>query len=477
MKYCWTFYIILLMIASTAYSATVFVDPNSQTSPAVGKTLSISIKAKEVSDFLGFQFELNFDKTAIKMISVEEGSFLKSEGVDTLPLLSTKSGKTVLLWETTADILTDVNNAGAVTFANLRISDKGVNGTGTLIAINFEVINAKESKIEIKNAFDDPKINPVLVNSNSVEIQCDLVGGTIAQPPVCVKGDVNNDGNIRANDAILALRISAELLIPDAQQFCAADMNNDGQVRANDAIAILRKVAGLGAPDRSLFVKDIVNVRLDDTYGVAGQSITVPLKIDGSNIVAGGDISITYDSSVLRVIDVSSNPDVLMAVNTNDLGIIKIAFAGPSDDKLADIKFNIISDNASSLTIKNLELYESNLSKLKAKKFDGFFSSYAMPAKETALLQNFPNPFNPETWIPYQLKSDSEVIIKIYSATGELVRELNLGHKPAGIYISQDRSAYWDGKDKFGIPVSSGVYFYTIKTKDFSAVKKLTVLK
>lgn len=465
------------MIVSTAYSATVFVEPSSQVSPSAGKTIAISVKVKEVTDLIGFQFELNFDKTAIKLVSVEEGGFLKSSGINTLPLLSTKSGKTVLFGDMTADILVDVNNAGAVTLANLRISDKGVDGTGTIVSINFEVIEAKESKITIKNAFDDPKINPILVNSNSNEIQCDITGGTITQPPVCVKGDVNGDGEIRANDAILALRISAELLIPDARQFCAADMNDDGNVRANDAIAILRKVAGLGAPDKMPVIKDIVSVRLDDVYGVAGQNIKVPLKIDGSSIVTGGDISIAYDSSVLKVNEISSDPDLFIAFNTNDLGIIKLAFAGSPVDKLAEIEFNVLSDKTSPLTIKSVELYDLNLSKLRTKSIDGLFGSWNVPAKETALLQNFPNPFNPETWIPYQLKNDSEVIIKIYTATGELVRELNLGYKSAGIYISQDRSAYWDGKDKFGIPVSSGVYFYTIKTKDYSAVRKLTIIK
>ncbi|MGB9596375.1 MAG: cohesin domain-containing protein [Candidatus Poribacteria bacterium] len=477
MKSCWIISIILLMIVSTAYSATVFIDPSSQASPSAGKTNTVSVKVKEVTDLIGFQFELYFDRTAINLVSVEEGDFLKSVDVKTLPFLSTKSGKTVLFEGLNADILSEINNAGAVILANLRVSDKGVDGTGTIFTINFEVIEARESKIDIKNAFDDPKINPVLVNSGPNEIQCDIIGGTITQPPACVKGDVNGDGQIRANDAILTLRISAELMVPDAQQFCAADMNDDGKVRANDAIAILRKIAGLGAPDKTPPIKDIVSVRLEDVYGVAGQNITVPLKADRSDIIAGGDVSIAYDSSVLKVIEVLSDPNLLIAVNTNDLGIIKIAFAGSPVDKLAEIKFDVISDNISPLTIKNLELYGPNLSNLRTKKFDGLFGSWAMPAKETALLQNFPNPFNPETWIPYQLKNDSEVVIKIYSATGELVRELNLGHKSAGIYISQDRSAYWDGKDKFGIPVSSGVYFYAIKTKDYSAVRKLTVLK
>ncbi len=97
--------------------------------------------------------------------------------------------------------------------------------------------------------------------------------------------------------------------------------------------------------------------------------------------------------------------------------------------------------------------------------------------RESALLQNFPNPFNPETWIPYQLKDDSPVMIRIYNSAGILVRELDLGYKTAGLYDGKDKSAYWDGKDKFGLPVASGVYFYEISAGKFSAVKKMIVLK
>ncbi len=100
-----------------------------------------------------------------------------------------------------------------------------------------------------------------------------------------------------------------------------------------------------------------------------------------------------------------------------------------------------------------------------------------MAPDKSALLQNFPNPFNPETWIPFQLKDESDVVIRIYSLSGELVRELNLGHKPAGIYTTKDRAAYWDGKDRFGMPVSSGIYFYSINAGKLSATKKMIVLK
>jgi WD40 repeat protein len=92
-----------------------------------------------------------------------------------------------------------------------------------------------------------------------------------------------------------------------------------------------------------------------------------------------------------------------------------------------------------------------------------------------ALGQNYPNPFNPETWIPYQLREGSEVIIEIYSATGELVRDMELGYKPAGSYSSQDRAAYWDGSSEAGEYAASGVYFFTIQAGEFAAIRKMAL--
>ena len=95
----------------------------------------------------------------------------------------------------------------------------------------------------------------------------------------------------------------------------------------------------------------------------------------------------------------------------------------------------------------------------------------------TALLPNYPNPFNPETWIPYHLATDASVVLSIYDTRGVTVRTLTLGHQPAGIYESRTRAAYWDGRNKNGEPVSSGVYFYTLTAGEFTATRKLLIVK
>ena len=97
--------------------------------------------------------------------------------------------------------------------------------------------------------------------------------------------------------------------------------------------------------------------------------------------------------------------------------------------------------------------------------------------KTTALLSNYPNPFNPETWIPYQLAKASEVTITIYNMRGVVVRELKLGHKAPGIYTTRKRAIHWDGRNAIGEKVATGVYFYTLKTGDYTATRKMLIRK
>ncbi len=95
----------------------------------------------------------------------------------------------------------------------------------------------------------------------------------------------------------------------------------------------------------------------------------------------------------------------------------------------------------------------------------------------THLLPNYPNPFNPETWIPYHLATPSQVEITIYDTRGTVVRHLDLGHQQAGYYTSRSRAVYWDGCNDIGEKVSSGIYFYQLQTDKTSLLRKMLILK
>ncbi len=101
----------------------------------------------------------------------------------------------------------------------------------------------------------------------------------------------------------------------------------------------------------------------------------------------------------------------------------------------------------------------------------------SLPPEETALLPNYPNPFNPETWIPYQLSEPADVTLSIYAVNGTLVRTLLLGYQLPGYYTNKNQAAYWDGCNNLGEPVANGIYFYQLQTNEISPLRKMVILK
>ena len=129
--------------------------------------------------------------------------------------------------------------------------------------------------------------------------------------------------------------------------------------------------------------------------------------------------------------------------------------------------------NGDEVTLRGGFIYDDSLAvEPKGKLFISF--GYV---KQTRLLQNYPNPFNPETWIPYQLATEADVTVVIYNSGGQRVRTLKLGSQPPGLYLTQEKAAYWDGRSDTGEWVSSGTYFYRLQAGGYSAAKKMIILK
>lgn len=98
--------------------------------------------------------------------------------------------------------------------------------------------------------------------------------------------------------------------------------------------------------------------------------------------------------------------------------------------------------------------------------------------KQSKLLQNYPNPLNPGTWIPFTLVVPTHVTIRIHDSSGQLIRVLDLGSIPAGVYLSKEEAAYWNGRNQHGESVGSGVYFYQLVIDDgYSSTKKMLVAR
>ena len=213
------------------------------------------------------------------------------------------------------------------------------------------------------------------------------------------------------------------IYLMDGLPSIAADVNEDGQIDIHDLILVIRAL-GQTAP-----VDSQVDVNNDGRVDKTDLLIIVENLDDSAIPAAPAAMLATLDPATLR-----AWIDVLHA---------------EADDSTA---------------------YQKTLAILQ-----GLLAT-VLP-QETTLLANYPNPFNPETWIPYHLAKDSDVTLHIYAVNGTLVRTLTLGHQAAGLYQNRSRAAYWDGKNGFGESVASGVYFYRLTTGGFSATRKMLIRK
>ena len=151
-------------------------------------------------------------------------------------------------------------------------------------------------------------------------------------------------------------------------------------------------------------------------------------------------------------------------------------------DKLTSLRTLDLRENFLDITTMQAEGFFNNIvATAEIKTADNIADAPAAAvsdvSRSTTLLPNYPNPFNPETWIPYQLEAPAKVTVTIYNVRGVVVRKLDLGHKLEGRYINRSRAAYWDGRNSVGEKVAAGLYFYTIKAGDFTATRKMLIRK
>jgi hypothetical protein len=203
---------------------------------------------------------------------------------------------------------------------------------------------------------------------------------------------------------------------------------------------------------------------------VDGVSVGAVNSYTFTTVTANHTISVTFGMSVYTITASATGPGTITPsgeIKINHGGMKIFTIKANDGARLVDVKVD--GHSFGSLLSYQFSVIVANHT------IAATFEQKVVPA--SALMQNFPNPFNPETWIPFALNNDGEVKVSIYDSVGRLVRELNLGQKNAGIYVTPNNAAYWDGKDQFGIPAASGVYFYRIQAGDFSAIKKMIVMK
>ena len=183
----------------------------------------------------------------------------------------------------------------------------------------------------------------------------------------------------------------------------------------------------------------------------------------GQNVPANPRVDVNGDGTV-------NVADLIVVISNLDDAVI---LAAPEiGTKLTGMDRAVIQAEINSLQLEN----DGSLKYQRTLAFLQSLLALATP-QETRLLPNYPNPFNPETWIPYQLAISTDVQILIYDTKGTLIRQLELGYQPEGYYTDRNQAAYWDGRNALGERVASGIYFYQLRANETSALRKMLILK
>ena len=334
-----------------------------------GDTFTLEIRAEDIHNLGGWQFDIAFDRTVLEVVEINEGDFLKIEGGTTFfqkGAIENRSGKIAGL-------------------SSARLSEDGVSGTGTLVSVIFTAKTAGQTQLSLDN-FQLAAATGTPIAAGPQEVVITVEGEQTI-------GDVNRDGQVSILDLVLVARHFGKAVPTNSE----VDLNGDGIINVLDLILVSQNMGGPTA---------------------------------------------------------AASPSMLTADSVSDLESAVIQ---------AWIAQAVLEDDGSIAFQEGI----ANLQRLLA----------SLIPEETVLLANYPNPFNPETWIPYQLSEPAEVTLRIYSVNGVLVRTLALGQTSAGIYQNRSRAAYWDGRNDVGESVASGLYFYTFTAGDFTATRKMLIKK
>ena len=201
---------------------------------------------------------------------------------------------------------------------------------------------------------------------------------------------------------------------------------------------------------------------------------TVYTKVD---VNEDGEIDILDLVLVAQALEeLNDNADVNGDGTVNILDLVEVASHLGEEDAAAPALYSATADQIQSWITQAMQVDDGSPA---FRRGIGVLQNLLLKLRPetTALLPNYPNPFNPETWIPYHLANASEVQITIYNTKGIVVCRLALGHQAAGYYTGRNRAAYWDGRNGLGESVASGIYFYRLQADTFSKLRKMVILK
>jgi hypothetical protein len=418
---------------------------------------------------LGTSFEIGFDNTKLTFMGLSLGF----DGVLGSPP-PTGAGHTVSFHVEGG--LVKVSSAGTDTIPH----------KGLLFLLRFEVLGSVQPDehlpIEFHRAELEAKVNPTDPDDpGHILFASPQVPGGVMVTPEFPLGDVNHSHLVTSLDAVLILKKLVGLVLPPSPSSGEpsfdpelADVNADGRVSALDAALIFQFDAGIiehfpGAP-KLVPVPGERLVALSETR-MSGDHLIVPVTLSDRSGVLAGEMSLHYDPSGVEVVGVSPSGQVtgLNVQSRAQDGRLRVAFAGAEagvgagDILMVELRpLNGLGIIESPLTITGIVLN------------DGMIRTTVQSSlpKVYTLSQNSPNPFNPETQIAFDLPEAGHVTLVIYNLTGQVIRTLVAEERVAGRY-----TVTWNGKNEQGQAVASGVYVYRLTVGDFTATKKMVLMK
>ncbi len=390
--------------------------------PTLSNLHTLRLSSNKISDLTGLP-----TLTSLQNLYLEKNSISNLTGLPALTSL-----KVLYLEENSISDLSGLNGLTSLTSLYLKknsVSDlTGLEGVTSLKRLYLE----ENSVSDVSPLEDLTSLTRLSLKSNSVE-DVSYLSKLTNLTGLFLKGNPISDTSplydlLSANDGSI---IHIDIAVA---QYAPWDVNKDGSVDASDVALVTAAIGQSGA--------DILNSRTDvNRDGTVDNDdltlVTDNLDDDAGAPAAMADIASLLDRATLESLD----PEVI----TVQLSILRAKSDG-------SLKYQ-----------RAIALLESML--------------VALRPVETLLLANYPNPFNPETWLPYHLADASDVVITIYDMRGTVVRRLELGHQREGYYTSRARAAYWDGRNHIGERVASGIYFYQLEADAMSLLRKMVILK
>ena len=379
---------------------------------------TVEIQVAGMTALAGFDIEVFFNSQLIEAVNVFEGDFLrKNRG----------------LTFTARSRIDNLN--GVVALAVGRITPGGVDGQGALARIQFRSLQPGNGILNL--------INAKLVNVNAAEIHVERLSGSV-EVPNQPTWDVNNDGFVNIFDVVLVGQHFGENPPTDER----VDANRDGVVNILDLVFVGRHYGEFVQPAAP--ASDFAPASVEAILGFFPRLRRI------------SDFGIKGKRPGLN----PSPPRSPAPSLPRSLTLLPL----PSDIKWHTVHRALMAlqqapeQPGREMALIALQTWLSN-------------SQAKITVEKTQLLENYPNPFNPETWIPYRLATGTDVVITIYDARGALIRRFPLGYQEAGHYVDKGRAFRWDGRSDSGERVSSGRYFYELRAGDYIAVKPMVILK